>query len=128
MLGEPGSSSTELKAALRVAITRSSDLVVAATRTCEESRERCLQSRTHLSFVRLVGEIDGAMVAALVRTDCTISADPLLLQRARIVVALHETFDEGNVVASLSGRPLAAALTLIRACDRVRVVELRSRA
>lgn len=54
---------------------------------------------------------------------------PELRCQAELVVSLGERFpqqDGTELVASLEGPPLAVALTLIRACDRVDAVELGS--
>ena len=64
------------------------------------------------------GTIDGEPVQA-VFDDGLLFADTALFDRARIVVALGDSFEDGElrVAASLSGPPEAVLLTLIRACD-----------
>jgi hypothetical protein len=93
---------------LKAAMTHSSDLIVAAQRTCEEARRTRLSSRGHLLFVRLEGEVNGQAVRAVVRTDSSISADAPLLEQAELVAALEDTFDDGHIVASLNSGPLLA--------------------
>jgi hypothetical protein len=109
---------------LTAAMNRSSDLILAARRTCEEARCTRLASRGHLLFVRLEGEVNGQAVRAVVRTDSSISADARLLEQAQLVAALEDTFDDGHIVASLQSGPLTSALTLTRACDRVTTMEM----
>jgi hypothetical protein len=117
----------ETRLAAAAAIQRSIELMAAAARLCRESRASLLASRAHLLYLRLDGQVDGSPVSAIVRTDSSIVADTALLQRAQLVMALGETFDDGRVAASLSAGPLPAALTLLRACDRVNVLEMAIR-
>jgi hypothetical protein len=105
-------------------MARSSELVTASKRRREEARFRVLRSRAHLVFARLEGEVNGRPVRAVVRSDTSISADAALLEQARVVTALADTFQDGHIVASLSRDPLTAALTLTRACDRVTAMEV----
>jgi hypothetical protein len=59
--------------------------------------------------------------------DGRLLADPLLLERAHLVVGLGEQFavpDTDPLTASLTGLPIVALLTLMRACDRVRQVDV----
>lgn len=114
----------QLKEMLSAAMTRSSSLIVAAKRNCKEAQGTRLASRGHLLFVRLEGEVNGQAVRAVVRTDSSISADAALLEQARLVAALEDTFDDGHIVASLDSGPLTSALTLTRACDRVTTMEM----
>jgi hypothetical protein len=114
----------DLEETLGAAMTRSSELIVAAKRSCEEARLRRLRSRAHLLYIRLEGEVNGQEVTAVVRTDCSISADTPLFKQAQLVAALKDSFDEGRIIASLSDGPLSAALTLTRACDRVTAMEM----
>jgi hypothetical protein len=112
---------------LTAALNRSSDLILAAQRTCEKARCTRLASRGHQLFVRLEGEVNGQAVRAVVRTDSSISADARLLEQAQLVAALEDTFDDGHdghIVASLHNGPLTSALTLTRACDRVTTMEM----
>jgi hypothetical protein len=117
-------SHQDLEETLGAAMTRSSELIVAARRTCEEARLQRFHSRAHLLYVRLEGEVNGQAVTAVVRTDCSIAADRVLLKQAQLVAALKDSFDDGRIVASLSDGPLSAALTLTRACDRVTTMEM----
>jgi hypothetical protein len=60
----------------------------------------------------------------------TLIAEPELLRRAEVVVAMEERFTHDGtravVTASLHGDPAAAALTLMRALTKVTSVELTS--
>jgi hypothetical protein len=71
------------------------------------------------------GTIEGEVVGA-VYGDGLLVADPTLLARAEIVVALGDRFEDDDVdlAASLAGPPEAVLLTLIRACDAPTVVHI----
>jgi hypothetical protein len=59
--------------------------------------------------------------------DGGLVADPLLLERAELLVSLGEQFgapNTGPYTASLCGLPIVALLTLMRACDRVQTVDV----
>ncbi len=76
----------------------------------------------------LTGAVGGHAVTA---TLCPqgLEVSPELLRQAELVVSLGERFpqqDGTELVASLEGPPLAVALTLIRACDKVDRVDLGS--
>jgi len=75
------------------------------------------------------GTIDGEQVQA-VYGDGLLFADTALFNRARIVVALGDRFEQGPVQleASLTGPPEAVLLTLIRACDAPTMVEIEAAA
>jgi len=65
-------------------------------------------------------------VSAEWRDGCLV-ADPLLLERAQLLVGLGDQFASphaGPFTASLNGPPVVALLTLIRACDRVWEIDL----
>ncbi|HZD66118.1 MAG TPA: hypothetical protein VE152_08480 [Acidimicrobiales bacterium] len=70
----------------------------------------------------LEGLVDDHPVAAHWE-EGSLTVDPVLLARARTVVGLGEAFggddDLPAVTAALDGSPLAAFLTLMRACSRV---------
>ena len=117
-------ASARARAAATAAIARSHTLVGAAQETCSVSRDRRFGSRAHLRYVVVLGEIEGKQVSAIVRARGQVTADAALLKRARLVVSIGETFDRGRLPASLDGDRLAAALTFVRACDRVLAVEI----
>ncbi len=74
----------------------------------------------------LDGTIEDCPVHAEWRGDRLI-ADPLLLERAELLVGLGERFlagEPGAFVACLTGSPIVALLTLMRACDRVQAIDL----
>jgi hypothetical protein len=75
------------------------------------------------------GTIDGESVQA-VYGDGVLLADSALFDRARLVVALGDRFEDGPVklAASLTGPPEAVLLTLIRACDAPTTVEIEAAA
>ena len=101
-------------------VARSTCLVLSARRGCGRARAR--RSAGHLDrlYAELEGHLDGQPVHAIVYTDGVTHADSRLLDRADILVRLGELFgDDGQVEASLDHTPLAATLTLMRACDRV---------
>jgi hypothetical protein len=68
------------------------------------------------------GLVDGELVAAA-WADGRLDCDDQLRARALILVDLEEEFVYTDpprcFIASLEGPPIAVALTLIRACDRV---------
>jgi hypothetical protein len=75
------------------------------------------------------GTIDGEPVQA-VYGDGLLFADSALFDRARVVVALGDRFEDGPVtlLASLAGPPEAVLLTLIRACDAPTTVQIEATA
>jgi hypothetical protein len=106
-------------------VRRSRELLAVIRRTCDISRQHRLDSRAHLCYLRLTGNVDGRRVRAVVRRDGTLAADTALLDRAALLAAGGETFEDlrgGVIAASLSDGPLACALTLIRACDELTAV------
>jgi hypothetical protein len=84
-----------------------------------------LGSQAHRRYFRLVGQIEGAKVSAVLRPDALI-AHRALLARAQLLVSMGDAFDTpaGRLRASLDGPPAALMLTLIRACDRSMEVAL----
>ncbi len=79
-----------------------------------------------LECFSLQGVIEQRVVHAEWRDDRLV-ADPLLLERAHLLVGLGEEFlspNAGPFVASLTGLPIVALLTLMRACDRVQIVDV----
>jgi hypothetical protein len=71
-------------------------------------------------YFTLRGEVDGAPVRAWWSRGRLI-ASPALSARAELLVRLGERFGpaSGTAVVAGLGRPTAALLTVIRACDRV---------
>jgi hypothetical protein len=117
-------ASAGARAAASAAIARSQRLLGAAQEACSLSRARRFQSRAHLRYVVVRGLVEGQPVSAIVRARGQLMADPALLDRARLLVSLGETFDHGRIAATLTDSHLAVALTLIRACDRVLAIEV----
>jgi hypothetical protein len=84
--------------------------------------------RTGMASFSLDGIVDGCSVHAEWR-EHRLVADPLLLERAELLVELQEEFlpgEPGAFTASLTGPPVVALVTLVRACDRVQAVEVMS--
>jgi hypothetical protein len=84
------------------------------------------RSRPHRRSFWLEGFIHGEPVFAAVR-DGKVIAHDLLLQRARLVVALGDSFvrpDGPPIPATLDGPAVGVLLTLIRACDRANVITM----
>lgn len=131
-------SSEEAREAAAQAIARSVALQPFINEVHEQSLMRRMASRTQKAFVHLRGVVDGAEVAALVRTDASVVGTPSLLRRAGLLVAMGERFDLGHtgagqlgtnhIEASVGKDPVATALTLIRACDWVSGLELMTQA
>jgi hypothetical protein len=77
--------------------------------------------------------LDGIIEACPVHAEWggnRLVADPLLLERAELLVSIGEQFRAGEpeaFAASLSGPPIVALLTLIRACDRVQGIDVAVR-
>jgi hypothetical protein len=83
--------------------------------------------------VVVTGSIGDRDVSAAWHRSGRIAADDELLDRARALVSMGETWDPaamgldgppGTVEASLSGPSIAVALTLMRACTRIYSVTL----
>jgi hypothetical protein len=117
----------------RTCTTRAASLCSEATRLrtrSEAIRRRQMARRATarqrvMSFL-LDGIIDSHAVHAEWR-DNRLVADPLLLERAELLVDLREQFLPGEAdafTASLTGTPVVALLTLMRACDRVRGIDV----
>ena len=74
--------------------------------------------------------LDGIIEACRVHAEWQnhrLVADPLLLERAELVVGIGDQFLAGEpeaFAASLSGAPIVVLLTLMRACDRVRAIDV----
>ena len=106
-----------------VAVSRSVALRPVVQKTLHDSLECRMRSRPHHCYTELRGFVDGAPVKAVVRADGTVVAHQALLERAQIVEALGETFDEGRIKARLDGSPLVASLTLLKGFDRILSVD-----
>jgi|SRR5579884_2547997 len=77
-----------------------------------------------MRFFALLGEVDGQPVRATWLRG-SLAASSALMRRAELLVAMDEVFetdDPATVVRADLRTALAAMLTLIRACDRVRSV------
>lgn len=105
-------------------VARSQALMPEVTESRQRSLDVRLASRPHTRYAVVEGTVDGRSVKAVVRSDGTVAGDGALVDRANLIVALGDSFDGGQVLASLDGSPLAATLTLTRACDRVQSVEM----
>jgi len=74
--------------------------------------------------------LDGTIEACAVHAEWRenrLLVDPLLLERAELVVGIGDEFlagEPGAFVASLTGPPIVTLLTLMRACDRVRGIDV----
>lgn len=105
-------------------IATSEALRPVVSETQGRSLVRRMDSRRHRAFVRLRGVVEGVEVAAVVRNDGSVVGTPSLLGRGSLLVAMGEEFDAGQIPAMVGVDPLATALTLLRACDRVVAMEL----
>lgn len=105
-------------------IERSRDVLAEAERIGRSARAGRLQSRAHLRYALVVGEVDGHDVRGLVRRDGSVDGDGPLLRRAAVVEALGDAFDDDRIDATVAGAPVAVTLTLMRACDRIHHVDL----
>ena len=87
--------------------------------------ERSVRTRELVGFA-VEGVVDGERVAAHLH-DGQLECDESLLDRALFLVDLGEELIYSNpprrFKATVSGRPVAVALTLLRACDRVTAFE-----
>ncbi|MGH9088214.1 MAG: STAS domain-containing protein [Acidimicrobiales bacterium] len=106
------------------AVAHSRELAPRITEVRVGSAASHRQRRPHFRYAVVEGMIDGQPVAAVVRRDGTVDGDRTLVGRAGLVVAMGDAFDDGRVPAALYGDPLAAVLTLTRACDKVRSVQV----
>jgi hypothetical protein len=82
--------------------------------------------RHRVTWFSLDGIIEACPVHAEWRNHRLV-ADPLLLERAELVVGIGDQFLAGEpeaFAASLSGAPIVVLLTLMRACDRVRAIDV----
>jgi hypothetical protein len=81
-----------------------------------------------LGSFALCGEVDGVLVLATWTPDRGLECAPALLERARVVVAMGETFaphrDGPRRPASLEGPRTTVLLTLMRACSNILSVEV----
>jgi hypothetical protein len=82
-----------------------------------------------LGSFALCGEVDGVLVVARWTAERGLECPPVLLERARVVVAMGETFtpdSRGGPArpASLDGSRTALLLTLMRACSNILSVEV----
>lgn len=134
---DPAPRSPELDELVKASARARDAALAAVARSRELSfRAHCLQQQVAAGrlrrrarvFARVSGLVDGAVVAAVVGTDGSVTGDAALLARAGLIVAVGDTFDDGRLPARLGGEPLATTLTLTRACDAVRQVELSVRA
>ena len=128
-----------LNARRRVAMDRAEALMSAALVLREASiavRNRCRDTRAEriplplprparqreLVGFTIEGVVDGEQVAAHLQDD-QLECDESLRDRALFLVDLGEELVYSNpprhFKATLDGRPVAVALTLLRACDRV---------
>jgi hypothetical protein len=94
----------------------------------ESIRQRQAEAvaRHRVRSFSLDGTIEDRPVHAEWR-DRRLIADPLLLERAELLVEIGEEFlagEPGAFAASLTGPPIVALLTLMRACDRVRSIDV----
>jgi hypothetical protein len=111
-----------------------SNTVVRANSLCQATaRELCRKALRLLAQCRasrrsfyLEGVIDDEPVLALL-SEGELFADDLLIQRARLVVALGDSFNypgQSAMPATVEGAGVEVMLTLIRACDRAQVISV----
>ncbi|MBO0692396.1 MAG: hypothetical protein J2P58_05830 [Acidimicrobiaceae bacterium] len=117
-------ASEDARAAAAEAIARSVALRPVVDEVQRRSLVARIASRPNQTYVRLQGMVEGLEVVAVVRTDGSVVGTPGLLRRAGLVVAMGERFDDDQIEARIGGDPVAAALTLIRACDWVFLLDL----
>lgn len=86
-------------------IARSGSLGRRASCLADESLARRTASRTHITYAVVEGVFEARPVRAVVGRDGTVAGDGLLLERARLVVALSDTFDNGRLHAMPVLRP-----------------------
>ena len=94
-------------------------------RSTRVAAQRPAQARELVGFT-VEGVVDGQQVAAHLK-DGRLECDELLRDRALFLVDFGEELvyskPQRRFKATLSGRPVAVALTLLRACDRVVALE-----
>ncbi len=104
------------------------EVVLARARTLVEDSRLLRQAAERAGSPRyfvLRGEVEGHPVRAMWFRG-SLLASPELRQRAEVLVALGARFrvaDQGRALTANLDEPAAALLTMIRACDRVRVAE-----
>lgn len=113
------SASADARRQAEAAFDRSRRLLAEANRLKAQAQQSCRASRPHRRYAHVVVVVDGHMAEAVVRTDGTVLADRVLLERARCVVAMGDTFDDGRIPATMGADPLSSTLTLLRASDQV---------
>ena len=126
-LDELISASERARARAASAIAWSGSLGRRCALLAEESITLRMASRTHTTFALVDGVVEGQRVTAVVRRDGSVDGDRLLIDRARVVVALGDTFDSGRLTASVGVDPLTSVLTVTRACDEARMVQMGRR-
>lgn len=124
VLDELLEASANVRVAAAAAIARSRELTEESSRLQERLATRRRRAPARDLFARVEGVVDGAPVSAVVGSDGSVAGDRALLQRAHLVVAVGDTFDEGRLGAAMGGEALATTLTLTRACDRVLQVDM----
>ena len=107
------------------AVGHRSQLILARQRVRRQRRQG--QQVGPLAWFAVQGLIDQQVVRA-VWTDGQVCCDRLLGARARLLVDLGAEFGSDDPPrryhASLQAPPVAVLLTLIRACDRITVIEV----
>lgn len=106
------------------AIAQSAALVPETARLRSQSLASRVASRRGTHYALVDGVVEGRSVSAVVRRDGSVDGDPALVRRARLVVAMGDTFDGDRLSASLGADPLASILTLTRACDETRMIQM----
>lgn len=96
--------------------------VLVAQRDAIEGR---LASRPRAAYARVEGTVDGCRSVAFIYRDGSVAGDRALLQRVELVVSLGETFD-GGMPATVGKDPLISTLSIARAYDSVRSIDVYS--
>ena len=128
---------TTYSAALGSEIERKRLELAALRLMLHDARRALTATLAHRTTIEVAGTIDGVDVVAT-WIDGRLEGSTELVRRAEMLVAMGEhlttadtdatdepdhTVAERRFTASLAGPPLAVALTLMRACTRVRSVE-----
>lgn len=128
------SSLDQLIDASRASRIRAEKVIARSLALCPRSEQlrtqsvaRRLASRSRTTYAIVDGLVENGPVTAVVRQDGTVDGDRCLLDRARLIVALGDTFEGGRLTASLGSDPLASVLTVTRACDETRMVQMGPR-
>ncbi|MGH9083350.1 MAG: hypothetical protein ACRDY3_06410 [Acidimicrobiales bacterium] len=113
-----------LGAGVAAVAARGRRLVLRVLRGTLRSSGPSVPTPSSACFARIEGTVENQRVGAIVRQDGSVAGDRPLLDRARLVASIGDTFDGGRLPAGVGTDPLPSALTLVRACDRVQSVQM----